>query len=241
MHSRLNADSALLYRARRMAKRSRAAAACLPCKTSKSRCSDYRPCARCKKSTALPCMDLPTPKAASNTSIGCLPMMDINEASMCMQSSAVVAPGTIGGAPGSDPGEKTTNGRMVPPLQTATSYTRGAFEWISPAPQFSSAQLDVYSSWTLSTSAYIAAPTAQNRILTHDSTQPSDSSTVFNFPSFSREAARFLQCASGGAPMETAPAELDDQSHAKAAGEQVRRSIRSAHRILRQQRGWSMR
>jgi hypothetical protein len=38
-----------LQRARRMAQRSRAASACLSCKASKARCSDYRPCARCKK------------------------------------------------------------------------------------------------------------------------------------------------------------------------------------------------
>jgi hypothetical protein len=46
------ADDALLLRARRMAQRSRAAAACLPCKANKARCSDYRPCARCKKAGA---------------------------------------------------------------------------------------------------------------------------------------------------------------------------------------------
>jgi hypothetical protein len=45
---RIQTDN-LLQRARRMAKRSRAAAACLPCKASKAKCSDYRPCARCKK------------------------------------------------------------------------------------------------------------------------------------------------------------------------------------------------
>ena len=47
-----------LQRARRMAQRSRAAAACLPCKASKTRCNDYRPCARCKKA-GIPqqCMD----------------------------------------------------------------------------------------------------------------------------------------------------------------------------------------
>jgi hypothetical protein len=38
-----------LQRARRMAQRTRAAIACPPCKASKAKCSDYRPCARCKK------------------------------------------------------------------------------------------------------------------------------------------------------------------------------------------------
>jgi hypothetical protein len=42
-----------LQRARRMAQRSRAATACLPCKASKAKCSDYRPCARCKKADGL--------------------------------------------------------------------------------------------------------------------------------------------------------------------------------------------
>ena len=41
-----------------MAQRSRAAAACLPCKASKTRCNDYRPCARCKKAGIIQlCMD----------------------------------------------------------------------------------------------------------------------------------------------------------------------------------------
>ncbi len=41
-----------------MAQRSRAAAACLPCKANKSRCSDFRPCARCNKSGTKLCTDL---------------------------------------------------------------------------------------------------------------------------------------------------------------------------------------
>ncbi len=49
----------VLQRARRMALRSRAAVACLLCKASKARCSDYRPCARCKKTEAEMCTDLP--------------------------------------------------------------------------------------------------------------------------------------------------------------------------------------
>ena len=40
-------------RAQRLAKRTRASAACLPCKTKKAKCSDYRPCARCQKSPGL--------------------------------------------------------------------------------------------------------------------------------------------------------------------------------------------
>ena len=65
------ADSALLLRARRLAKRTRAEAACQLCKRSKLKCSDYRPCARCKKSGVATCMDLQysaqsTPDAISN-------------------------------------------------------------------------------------------------------------------------------------------------------------------------------
>jgi hypothetical protein len=52
-------DDALLLKARRMALRTRAAAACMPCKANKARCSDYRPCARCKKAGAESyCIDL---------------------------------------------------------------------------------------------------------------------------------------------------------------------------------------
>jgi hypothetical protein len=55
--SRVYRDS-LLQRARRMALRSRAAAACLPCKSRKAKCSDCRPCTRCKKAGgALICID----------------------------------------------------------------------------------------------------------------------------------------------------------------------------------------
>jgi hypothetical protein len=49
MHTKGSTGVCLLQRARRMAQRSRAAAACLPCKAGKARCNDYRPCARCKK------------------------------------------------------------------------------------------------------------------------------------------------------------------------------------------------
>ena len=38
-----------LMRARRMATRRRAEAACPPCKSKKARCSDFRPCARCSQ------------------------------------------------------------------------------------------------------------------------------------------------------------------------------------------------
>ncbi len=44
-------------RAQRLAKRTRAASACLPCKAKKARCSDYRPCARCKSSLTEICRD----------------------------------------------------------------------------------------------------------------------------------------------------------------------------------------
>ncbi len=60
-----------------MAQRSRAAAACLLCKTVKSRCSDYRPCARCKKSGTDVCMDLPQSAALGSdrsAAIGSVPV-----------------------------------------------------------------------------------------------------------------------------------------------------------------------
>ena len=41
---------ATLARARRLAARRRAEAACLPCKAKKAKCNDYRPCARCSNS-----------------------------------------------------------------------------------------------------------------------------------------------------------------------------------------------
>ncbi len=66
MHTKQQQDP--LQRARRMAQRSRAAAACLPCKTSKARCSDYRPCARCKKTGGTDiCTD--SQSALQNTSL----------------------------------------------------------------------------------------------------------------------------------------------------------------------------
>ena len=50
-------DDMLLARARRMATRSRAEAACLPCKVKKAKCNDFRPCARCLNSGPRLCMD----------------------------------------------------------------------------------------------------------------------------------------------------------------------------------------
>ncbi len=50
-------DCGLILRARRMAQRSRAAAACLPCKANKSKCSDFRPCTRCKRLRTKVCAD----------------------------------------------------------------------------------------------------------------------------------------------------------------------------------------
>jgi hypothetical protein len=41
-------DRRRLILARRMVTRTRAGAACAPCKAKKARCSDYRPCARCR-------------------------------------------------------------------------------------------------------------------------------------------------------------------------------------------------
>ncbi len=53
----LNEDAKQLLRARRMATRNRAAAACKPCKSRKTKCSDYRPCAQCKTSKPLLCVE----------------------------------------------------------------------------------------------------------------------------------------------------------------------------------------
>ena len=213
MHSRLNADSALLYRARRMAKRSRAAAACLPCKTSKSRCSDYRPCARCKKSATVVCMDPPVPNA------GYLPIIDSNEARMHMhlQRSAETAPCAIRGALGWGRSSDIASRPL-----TSTDCTWGASARFAPVPQFSSAKLDGYSSWTSSTSAYIAAPNPSAQYLTPlpDSMPPSDSNTAYYSFFSSCEAACILQCSNGAAPMEALPAQLVNQAETKA-GEQV--------------------
>ena len=54
-HSRTQSDYAQLMKARRMATRRRAEAACLPCKARKVRCSDFRPCARCASSGRADC------------------------------------------------------------------------------------------------------------------------------------------------------------------------------------------
>jgi hypothetical protein len=61
-------DGALLLRARRLAKRSRAAAACLPCKATKSKCSDFRPCARCSELKTKVCLDLQAESIATTES-----------------------------------------------------------------------------------------------------------------------------------------------------------------------------
>ena len=45
-------------KAQRLAKRTRAASACIPCKAKKTRCSDYRPCARCKNCPTEMCRDV---------------------------------------------------------------------------------------------------------------------------------------------------------------------------------------
>ena len=59
-------DDALLARARRMATRTRAEAACLPCKFKKAKCNDYRPCKRCLDSGSDLCVD-GSSAARSNT------------------------------------------------------------------------------------------------------------------------------------------------------------------------------
>ncbi len=46
-----------IQNARRIALRTRASAACLQCKVSKTKCNDYRPCKRCKSMGDLNCYD----------------------------------------------------------------------------------------------------------------------------------------------------------------------------------------
>jgi hypothetical protein len=205
-------DSALLYKARQMAKRSRASAACLLCRTSKIRCSDYRPCARCKKSATEVCIDLPIAKT------GHMSMMDINKANIRMyqQSSTDIAPVVMSGAIGSDRSAYVTNQLLVP-----TDFTWGTFGRIAPAPQFDTAMLGGQSSWLVSTSEYFAAPNAQNLISPSNSVPPSDSSTAISSHSV-REDSRFLPCARETIPMETVSPEPVDQADAKAKAEQVR-------------------
>ena len=55
--TKLSDDAKLLLKARRMATRTRAAAACKPCRAKKSKCSDYRPCAQCKSSQPSLCVE----------------------------------------------------------------------------------------------------------------------------------------------------------------------------------------
>lgn len=45
-------------KARRLATRKRAASACKPCKSKKSKCSDYRPCAQCKTAPNVTCVEV---------------------------------------------------------------------------------------------------------------------------------------------------------------------------------------
>lgn len=57
-------------RAQRLAKRSRAASACVPCKAKKVRCSDYRPCSRCKKNPGESCRDFEDIPQIHSTPVG---------------------------------------------------------------------------------------------------------------------------------------------------------------------------
>ncbi len=50
-------SSKAIQKARRNALRTRALAACVPCKTSKMKCNDYRPCKRCKEVGGLICLE----------------------------------------------------------------------------------------------------------------------------------------------------------------------------------------
>ena len=55
--SRVEEEYKRLLKARRMAKRSRSAAACVPCKARKTKCNDFRPCTRCAATHPEECID----------------------------------------------------------------------------------------------------------------------------------------------------------------------------------------
>jgi hypothetical protein len=57
-----------LLKARRMATRSRTEAACRPCKARKIKCSDFRPCARCRTGRPEACIDDSVPDTAEDES-----------------------------------------------------------------------------------------------------------------------------------------------------------------------------
>ena len=67
--TRTQSDYAKLMKARRMATRQRAEAACLPCKAKKAKCSDFRPCARCSQSLPANCVDSMAFQPASASSL----------------------------------------------------------------------------------------------------------------------------------------------------------------------------
>ena len=209
--SRPNADSALLIRARRLAQRSRAAAACPPCKKSKLRCSDYRPCARCKKSGLDVCMDFPV----SNR--GYQHATDIYQMSVSMDSQppAQDAPrsGSISGALGSD------RSAEIKPATTDRSQELEGCVGKSPMLEFDSAKSDGSSSWTFSTSTNIAAPVpcALNLM------PSSNPSTAFHSNFASREAAHLLHHLNGAMQMKRVLAEWVDLAKVhQAVADQVR-------------------
>ena len=55
--SRVEEEYKRLLKARRMAKRTRAVAACIPCKTRKTKCNDSRPCTSCIATRPEACVD----------------------------------------------------------------------------------------------------------------------------------------------------------------------------------------
>jgi hypothetical protein len=56
-----------IARARRIATRTRSVMACLPCKIKKTKCSDLRPCSRCKATNPAQCLDEDVDVASSQT------------------------------------------------------------------------------------------------------------------------------------------------------------------------------
>ena len=67
--SRTKSDYAQLMKARRLASRNRAEAACLPCKAKKARCSDNRPCSRCLQSIGEECVDATRAASSDGTAV----------------------------------------------------------------------------------------------------------------------------------------------------------------------------
>ena len=127
-------DDALLARARRMATRTRAGAACLPCKFKKAKCNDYRPCKRCLDSGSDLCTD--GSSATRSNSPECLEsgqdlFKDSNQAAksdsspLPVQTRGVAVAFTEGGAVSSD---LECQGSFHPSSLPPTGHAMDVFE-----------------------------------------------------------------------------------------------------------------